>query len=334
MKRGLGNRAIAGALPAALVLFSARNASSHLELTTPPPRLAGSETISELKNGPCGQAENGRTETVTVFQAGETITVEWEEYFDHPSYYRIAFDLEGDDDFPVRADMDAVNPETDDPEAANPVGGVVLAYVYEPDTAMETYSAQVTLPEMECETCTLQVIQFMYDKVGDGNDNEYYYQCADIALRGTSAGTGGSSGTGGSAAVGGSNAGGSGATNTGGAASIGGNNAVGGTSGGTTAIGGAAFGGSGGTSHAGGTASDGGTSSGGRDLTGGSSTTDGSGASGSATGGVGASSGSPRGSAGGCTVGRQPATGAMSGLLALATLGFWRRRRRLSPCLP
>lgn len=40
------------------------------------------------------------------------------------------------------------------------------------------------LPDVECDNCTLQAIQVMYDKppyVTPGND--LYYQCADLVLR-------------------------------------------------------------------------------------------------------------------------------------------------------
>src|SRR5690606_6077325 len=40
-----------------------------------------------------------------------------------------------------------------------------------------------TLPDIECESCTLQVVQVMYDKKPYGDGNDLYYQCADIALR-------------------------------------------------------------------------------------------------------------------------------------------------------
>jgi hypothetical protein len=42
----------------------------------------------------------------------------------------------------------------------------------------------VTLPDLVCDNCTLQVIQVMYDKppyTTPGND--IYYQCADLVLR-------------------------------------------------------------------------------------------------------------------------------------------------------
>ena len=197
------------ALLVASTLAWASPAAAHLDMTDPPPRLGGRAGRTQLKNGPCGQSTNARTDNVTVYEPGATITVRWDEYINHPSYYRISFDVDGDDDFPIRADMDSVIRTGDDPAAANPVGDVVLMYVTEtPGTS--SYAVDVTLPDVECENCTLQVIQFMYDKLGDGRDNEYYFQCADIALRaagttpdaGSSSGSDAGAGGGGDAGVG------------------------------------------------------------------------------------------------------------------------------------
>jgi hypothetical protein len=208
------------------IMLLSTSAGAHLDLTSPPPRLGGIEGGSQLKRGPCGQTTNGRTDRVSVFEPGQTITVEWAEYINHPSYYRIAFDVDGDDSFPIREDMDTVNRNTDDPEAVHPVGDVVLKYVYEPPD-LAVYSTDVTLPDVECENCTLQVIQFMYDNLNDGRNNEYYFQCADIALR--------RSGSSGEAGAAGSPSGAAGAPATGGSDGSGGSTSPG--SGGSAASG-------------------------------------------------------------------------------------------------
>ncbi len=173
------------ALRAAIVSSAAAQpAAAHLDLTSPVPResgrvVIGSETNGNLKEGPCGQLENGRTERVNVFSPGETIVVAWVEYVNHDSYYRVAFDAEGDDDFPAFAGP-GVAAEGHDPRAYCPVDGhTILAYELE-DRRGGAYEIEVTLPDIECERCTLQVIQYMY---GRGRQQPYYFQCADLALR-------------------------------------------------------------------------------------------------------------------------------------------------------
>jgi hypothetical protein len=127
-----------------------------------------------LKTGPCGVADGERTLNVTYYEPGETIQVIWDEYVDHPGHYRIAFDDNGDDDF--------VDPATMMEFDSNDT--VLLDEITDKGPGERDYVATVTLPNVTCDNCTLQVIQVMYDKppyTTPGND--IYYQCADLALR-------------------------------------------------------------------------------------------------------------------------------------------------------
>jgi len=153
-------------------------ARAHLHLVEPAARDGG----EELKDGPCGAAGSVRGTAVTTFEAGQTIEIVIDEYIDHPSHYRVAFDVDGHDDF---ADPVCVaNCETSgpDPEFAPGDSTIVLLDHVVDDPAREQ-TITVTLPDVVCDRCTLQVIQVMYDKrpytIG-GNDN--YYQCADLVL--------------------------------------------------------------------------------------------------------------------------------------------------------
>jgi hypothetical protein len=153
-------------------------AVAHLGLESPSSRYGP----NVLKEGPCGVPGGQRSNNVTVLEPGASIEVVWDEYVDHPGHFRIAFDADGDDDFvdpPCLSGCNTRNPEIElysnetvllDGIADTPRGG--------------EGSAMVTLPDVECERCTLQVIQVMYDKppyVIPGND--IYYQCADVVLR-------------------------------------------------------------------------------------------------------------------------------------------------------
>jgi hypothetical protein len=167
-------------IPAALALLLATPwpAAAHLGLSWPPSRHGA----DVLKDGPCGVAGSQRGEVVTVLEPGTQLDLVWDEYIDHPGHFRVAFDGEGDDDFvdpPCLSGCRSRQPVIELYSTA----GVLL------DGIADTPSGgpggvRVTLPDIECEGCTLQVIQVMYDKPPyalPGND--IYYQCADLALR-------------------------------------------------------------------------------------------------------------------------------------------------------
>ena len=171
----------------AAVILLPLGVNAHLGLDLPASRYGP----DVLKTGPCGISGGERTENITYYEPGATIDVRWNEYVDHPGHYRIAFDADGVDEF--------VDPATMMELYSNKA--VLLDGI--PDEGRDTrdYKATVTLPDIECDNCTLQVIQMMYDKppyTTPGND--IYYQCADLVLRkggappdagvGTDAGTG------------------------------------------------------------------------------------------------------------------------------------------------
>ena len=147
-------------LVAALVAVPA-TAAAHIELTNPEPRTL------ELKQPSCGLTGSTRSANPTVYAPGETITVTWDETINHPGHYRISFDLEGED-FTIPPDFDDTSLDEN------------VLFDMIPDG---TGSKQITFPDQECETCTLQVIQMMTDKPPYGDGNDIYFQCADIALR-------------------------------------------------------------------------------------------------------------------------------------------------------
>ncbi len=140
-------------------------ARAHISLKSPTPRT------DQLKQGPCGAGANDpRGPTVATFKPGETITVTWNEFVDHPGHYRIAFDEDGQDGF--------FDPASFDDVSGGP--GVLIDGIFDQNGG--DYSLEVTLPDVECDNCVLQVIQVMTDKKPYGDGNDLYYQCADIAL--------------------------------------------------------------------------------------------------------------------------------------------------------
>jgi hypothetical protein len=161
------------------VLMATAGASAHIALDAPPMRDAA------MKTRPCG-GSGTRSATPAVFAPGQRVTVKWHETVVHPGFFRVAFSTDGTT-FPADP--------TDPPPA---VAAPVLAIIPKVD-GITQYSTDITLPSTPCETCTIQVIQYMRQHAPP----PYYYQCADIAIR-----AGGGSGAGGTGNAGGAPSGG------------------------------------------------------------------------------------------------------------------------------
>jgi hypothetical protein len=147
------------------------SADAHIRLDAPAPRFAFSN--AGQKTGPCGAGT--ATGTITEVQAGSTLTVQWTETINHPGHYRISLDPDGGDD-------GLVNPASETDFYTN--DNVLLDQIA--DKAGGAYSADITIPDTNCDKCTLQLMQVMTDKLpwGPQNGDDLYYWCADIRIVG------------------------------------------------------------------------------------------------------------------------------------------------------
>jgi len=362
----------------ALAMSLAVPASAHISL-----EQAGTHKSrygdGELKDGPCGRKGGTRGTNVYTYAPGQKITVSVLETIPHPGYFRIAFDDDGDDAFIEPASIKPVDPARKCPTGAGDHCGMSDFYnspavlpnmdnlnPHITATSGAKYTWDVTLPNVECNNCTLQLIQVMeddafhgpYDPTPGVGVEDIYHQCIDIVLkRSADGGTGGTSDaattdirtppgdSGGSGAGGTSGDGGriDAGTGTGGTTTgSGGTTGTGGTTTGSGGSGGSTSGGSGGTGGSGtgsggtGAGATGGTGSGATGGTG-AGATGGTGAGGAGGTSSGGSAGATAGTSGGtgpdggengckCTIGGAR-TGA-GGLAALSLLGLALASRR------
>lgn len=175
------SRAFSFAIALSGSLLGAAPALAHIDLTSPVPRAPGAPDTN-LSQGPCGQRDNRRlADKVTTFLPGQTIDVVWDVYVQHVSYFRISFDADGDDSLSARPSTPS-DPAADDPTALPAGDGeTILAYVEDRTGSIDHVEQRVTLPNITCDNCTLQVIQFTY---GLPLARATYHQCADLVLSG------------------------------------------------------------------------------------------------------------------------------------------------------
>jgi MYXO-CTERM domain-containing protein len=154
-----------------VLTFSAGAAEAHIRLDSPTPRYDYTDT--GIKFAPC--ASGSATGVVTHLQPGQPLTVMWTETVSHPGFFRISLDTSGNDAFP------AISPTPQSPVTAPVLADDILPH--EAGTAPIARMFTVTLPNVSCAKCTLQLTQFMSDNPTSG-----YYECADVTL-GTDVGT-------------------------------------------------------------------------------------------------------------------------------------------------
>lgn len=110
-----------------------------------------------LKIDPCGGKP--RTSRSTIFSAGQTIELEFEETINHPGHYRIAFSPANDLNFDSYVLVDNI------PDVTN----------------NGPYTQEVTIPMDVCSACTLQLIQVMTTSPTP-QPGDFYYSCTDIQI--------------------------------------------------------------------------------------------------------------------------------------------------------
>ncbi len=155
----------------AAVVLVAEPAASHVIISSHTTRHGS----GSIKLGPCGRLQSERGGVIHIFEPGETIHLEWNEFVFHPGYFRISFDEDGHDDFVDPADY------SDFYTHASVL--VDNLFHHEQPSNADTYEFDLTLPNVECENCTIQLIQMMTDKPPyEVGTNDIYYNCLDVTL--------------------------------------------------------------------------------------------------------------------------------------------------------
>jgi hypothetical protein len=145
------------------------------------------------------------------FEPGATIALGVDEFVYHDGYFRISFDDDGEDGFKDPQSIDPLNPNRYGPgkkcqgTAADRCGKSDFCSVVSEDgptvlwdnldphvtptgVGSKKWAWTVTLPNIECENCTIQVMQVMEDPVGDAHGpfdgkSDLYYKCIDVKLK-------------------------------------------------------------------------------------------------------------------------------------------------------
>src|SRR6185369_17203887 len=168
---------------------------------------------------------------------GSKLMLQVNETVYHPGFYRVALSIKSRSELPPDnvvkdASGKVLAPDSTGTSASaeyqtTPVFPVLADNLWPHTTSTKTFTGEITLPNVNCDKCTLQVIEFMAQHGSNGpKAGFFYHHCADLKITadtskpifdptasggaGGVAGAAGSSvsGTAGAIAVGGSGTGG------------------------------------------------------------------------------------------------------------------------------
>lgn len=166
-------------------------ASPHFKLLEPASWLVEDNRGDPQKLGPCGgTSANAGTPSnaITPAGGGSKLHIRLTETIYHPGFYRVALAVKSKDELPP----DPVAITRESPRGPWSVSGAIQSNPQPPVLADglflhhaksgEPYETDVQLPNINCEKCTLQIVQFMEDHAYNKDGGYTYHHCADLKI--------------------------------------------------------------------------------------------------------------------------------------------------------
>jgi|HubBroStandDraft_1064217.scaffolds.fasta_scaffold118018_2 hypothetical protein len=175
--------------PALLVL--APFAAAHFRLMEPQSWIVENQQGDPQKLGPCGGTSTNEgmpTNMVSKIKGGQKLHIKLQETIYHPGHYRVALAVNSRAELPpdpstTSRDSDK-GPMSVTAAIQNPAKIPVLADGLFVHTARTTdpFETDVQIPNISCEKCTLQIIEFMAEHGVNKDGGYFYHHCADLQI--------------------------------------------------------------------------------------------------------------------------------------------------------
>lgn len=167
--------------------------NQHFRLLSPAGWIEEDMRGDPQKAGPCGGSNTDwgtPTYVVTDVVGGSMLPLRVQETIYHPGHYRVALAVNSPTELPpdpvtVTRDNEG-RPWSVSAEIQNPVQIPVLAdglFAHtERAPAGTVFEAQIQLPNINCDKCTLQVVQWMAEHAFNNPGGYSYHHCADLRI--------------------------------------------------------------------------------------------------------------------------------------------------------
>ena len=132
---------------------------------------------------PCGEGPDSNV--VTDVLGGHPIAIRLNEFVFHPGHYRFALSVNSRAELPPDPDVVAQDGLSVSAAIQNPVKIPVLADGVFVHTSPPTgdWQTSLTLPNLNCDKCTLQIIEFMAEHGPNVGGGYFYHHCADLRIK-------------------------------------------------------------------------------------------------------------------------------------------------------
>ena len=177
----------------AVVLLAPSSAAPHFVLLEPANMLMQNEIGDPQKLAPCGGRSNDPgtpTNAVTQVRGGDMLHIKIREAIFHPGHYRVALAVNSRDEFP--ADPETTTRATPrgpfsvsakiDPRPRPPVLADGLFVHTERPAPGSFHETDIRMPNINCEACTLQIIQWMGEHALNADGDYSYHHCAALKI--------------------------------------------------------------------------------------------------------------------------------------------------------
>lgn len=184
---------IRAALCASVLAVAAAPAYAHFILVAPDAWVEVNVLGDPQKAAPCGTSDitsGTPTGKITEMKGGDLLHIKIKETIYHPGHYRVALSVLDRSELPAdpvaetregtRGPISVSGKIDPNPKAPVLADGLFLHRERpQPNTFWET---DIKLPNINCEKCTVQVLQFM-EEHGLNKEGEFsYHHCADVKI--------------------------------------------------------------------------------------------------------------------------------------------------------
>jgi hypothetical protein len=181
---------MSGLLVAIAVTAAAPPVGAHFKLLEPASWIVEDMRGDPQKSAPCGGtlADPGTpTHAATEVHGGQKLTISVDETIYHPGHYRISLARTRE---ALPPDPEVTMQETErGPRSAsavietNPQPPVLIDGLWpHTEAPSQKWETQIDIPNITCESCTLQIIQFMANHPGVREGGFSYHHCANLTI--------------------------------------------------------------------------------------------------------------------------------------------------------